>query len=167
VEETGFPSRNHTQFASSSVDSDQDVDVRENRPLSALIAILGGFGNLSRESFGNPGYNPDFALPIKPQIMARIAGLAQIYSGQAGDPGKRGYVSTIARRKSGSSPSSPNDPAFHQTNEGLTPLVNSIPCVRSSVRPVTFRESYSRLKPGLSQATIRYPIEDTEFWDMD
>jgi len=78
VVETGFPLRNHTQFVSSSVDSEQDADARENRPLSALIAILGGFGNLSRESFGNPGYNPDFALPIKPQIMARIAGLAQI-----------------------------------------------------------------------------------------
>ena len=33
--------------------------------------------------------------------------------------------------------------------------------------PESLIASYSRLKPGLSQATIRYPIEDTEFWDMD
>ena len=35
--------------------------------------------------------------------------------------------------------------------------MNSFLRVSSPIRPVTFREGYSRLKPGLSQATIRYP----------
>ncbi len=59
-------------------------------------------------------------------------------------------------------PNAPAEDALSLMNEepvSIRGLVSSSP---GSVRPVPFHGSYSRLKPGLRQATIRYPIEKTQ-----
>jgi len=116
--ETGSSSKSHTQFASSSVDSDQDAGARENRPFSALIPVLKHREIFVWKSFGNRVTKQANAISSKPRLCPDRLDSPRIGARQEIFQRKRGYVLTIPRRKRGTSRSSFERCPFSTTDDG-------------------------------------------------
>ena len=127
--ETGSPSKSHTQFVSSSVDSDQDAGARENRPFSALILVLKHREIFVWKSFGNRVTKQANAISSKPRLCPDRLDSPRIGARQEIFQRKGGMFQPSRAAREGLPEALSNDARFQQPTRGrpTRKLISSYP----------------------------------------